>query len=195
MKKINFTILIVFLLSMNLFGFDKQNQVISGLQNGNYENVKRLLQEWEKESPKDPDLMTGWFNYYLYRKAEEKSFEGYMQNGMYGSYSKTIYDEEDLRTAISEAVTNCIVHGYKGNNGIIYINLSYYDDRTVKISVRDKGCGIEDIKQAMQPLFTTDRSGERGGMGFTVMKSFCDKMRVTSKIGKGTSVFMEKKLR
>lgn len=101
----------------------------------------------------------------------------------------------DLRTAISEAVTNCIVHGYKGNNGIIYINLSYYDDRTVKISVRDKGCGIEDIKQAMQPLFTTDRSGERGGMGFTVMKSFCDQMRVTSKIGKGTSVFMEKKLR
>ena len=101
MKKINFTTLIVFLLSMNLFGFDKQNQVISGLQNGNYENVKRLLQEWEKESPKDPDLMTGWFNYYLYRKAEEKSFEGYMQNGMYGSYSKTIYDEEDLRTAIS----------------------------------------------------------------------------------------------
>ena len=66
MKKINFTILIVFLLSMNLFGFDKQNQVISGLQSGNYENVKKLLQEWEKESPKDPDLMTGWFNYYLY---------------------------------------------------------------------------------------------------------------------------------
>ena len=101
----------------------------------------------------------------------------------------------DLRTAISEAVTNCIVHGYKGSIGIIYISLSYDDDRRVKITVRDKGCGIEDISRAMQPLYTTDRSGERGGMGFTVMKSFCDKLRVTSKQGRGPSVFMEKKLR
>ena len=86
---------------MNVFGFDKQNQVISGLQSGKYEDVKILLQEWEKENPKDPDLMTGWFNYYLNRKAEEKSMVGYMKNGQYGMYSKIVYDENDLKTAIS----------------------------------------------------------------------------------------------
>lgn len=86
---------------MDFFAFDKQNQIISGLQNGQYENVKILLQEWENESPKDPDLMTGWFNYYLYRKAEEKSIVGYMKNGQYGMYSKTVYDENDFTTAIS----------------------------------------------------------------------------------------------
>jgi len=102
----------------------------------------------------------------------------------------------DIKTATSEAVTNCIVHAY-GESGIgkIYLTARLYPERRLWIKIRDCGCGIEDIKQAMQPLFTTDRSGERGGMGFTVMKSFCDKMRVTSKIGKGTSVFMEKKLR
>ncbi|MDD5929503.1 MAG: hypothetical protein PUC37_06810 [Spirochaetales bacterium] len=101
MKKINFVILLVFILSMNVFGFDKQNQVISGLQSGKYEDVKILLQEWEKENPKDPDLMTGWFNYYINRKAEEKSMFGYMKNGQYGMYSKIVYDENDLKTAIS----------------------------------------------------------------------------------------------
>jgi len=101
MKKINFMILLLVILSMNIFGFDKQNQVISGLQNGDYENVKILLQEWEKENPKDPDLMTGWFNYFLNRNAEAKSIVGYMKNGQYGMYSKTVYDENDLKTAIS----------------------------------------------------------------------------------------------
>lgn len=89
------------ILAIDIFAFNKQNQVISGLKSGDYENVKILLQEWEKENPKDPDLMTGWFNYFLYRKAETKKFEGYMNNGQYGSYSKTVYDEDDLKTAIS----------------------------------------------------------------------------------------------
>ena len=86
---------------MDIFAFDKQNQIISGLQNGQYENVKKLLQEWEKENPEDPDLMIGWFNYFLHRKAEEKNIVGYMKNGQYGMYSKTVYDENDLTTAIS----------------------------------------------------------------------------------------------
>lgn len=101
MKKLYLVILVIAIVSMDIFSFDKQNQVISGLQNGKYENVKILLQEWEKENPKDPDLMIGWFNYYLYRKAEEKSIVGYMKNGQYGTYSKTVYDENDLKTTIS----------------------------------------------------------------------------------------------
>ena len=100
MKKKLFIILLI-CFSLNIYGFDKQNQVISGLRNGDYENVKTLLQEWEKENSSDPDLMTGWFNYYLNRNAKNENIMGYMHNGQYGLYSKTIYDEDDLKTAIS----------------------------------------------------------------------------------------------
>lgn len=101
MIKSFYAILIMFCFSLNIYGFDKQNEVITGLRNGEYEKVKILLQEWEKDSYSDPDMMTGWFNYYLFRKAEEKSFVGYMHNGQYGMYSKTVYDEEDLKIAIT----------------------------------------------------------------------------------------------
>jgi stage II sporulation protein AB (anti-sigma F factor) len=100
----------------------------------------------------------------------------------------------DIRTAVSEAVTNAVVHGYKNNGGIIYITVSYTHDRVLQIAVRDKGCGIENVKEAMRPLYTTDTTGERGGMGFTIMKSFMDKLRVTSRVGKGTTVTMIKRL-
>lgn len=100
----------------------------------------------------------------------------------------------DLRTAMSEAVTNAVTHAYKNRGGIIYITVSYTENRTVKIVVRDKGCGIENIEQAMLPLYTSDTTGERGGMGFTIMKSFTDHLRVSSRPGKGTSVTMIKKL-
>ena len=101
LKKCNLVFFLLSLLSIKVFGFDKQNQVISDLQNGNYENVKILLQKWEKENPNDPDLMTGWYNYYLNRNLTYGNFEGYMGNGIYGTYSKAIYDEKDLKTAIS----------------------------------------------------------------------------------------------
>ncbi len=100
----------------------------------------------------------------------------------------------DIRTAISEAVTNAIVHGYKSQGGIVYISVNYTNDRLVHMTVRDKGCGIADVRAAMKPLFTTDTTGERGGMGFTIMKSFTDKLRVTSHVGKGTVVTMTKRL-
>ena len=98
----------------------------------------------------------------------------------------------DVKCAVSEAVTNCIVHAYKNNGGTIYINVSLLEGRAVKIEIKDKGCGIEDVKEARQPLFTTDAASERSGMGFTVMESFTDCLRVTSKPGKGTSVTMFK---
>ncbi len=100
----------------------------------------------------------------------------------------------DIRCAVSEAVTNCVVHAYKnGENGKIYINARVYSDRTVTVEVTDKGCGIADVCQAMQPLFTTGDKAERSGMGFSVMQSFTDKIKVFSKNGKGTRVFMAKK--
>ncbi len=104
----------------------------------------------------------------------------------------------DIKCAVSEAVTNCIVHGYRSHTGkgtpFIIMTVSILEGRTVKIEIKDKGCGIPDVPLARRPLYTTDAAGERSGMGFTVMESFTDRLRVTSKPGKGTTVVMQKKL-
>ena len=102
----------------------------------------------------------------------------------------------ELKTAVSEAVTNSIVHGYRGRrDGVISMQVRLYADRRVYIRIRDKGCGIADITQAMQPLFTTAPEEERAGLGFSVMESFTDSLRVKSSRGHGTSLVMEKTLR
>ena len=98
----------------------------------------------------------------------------------------------DIKCAVSEAVTNCIVHAYKNTSGMIYINVSLLEGRVAKIEIKDKGCGIADVKEARQPLFTTDAASERSGMGFTVMESFTDGIKVSSKVGKGTSISLYK---
>ena len=100
----------------------------------------------------------------------------------------------DIKCAVSEAVTNCIVHAYKNTTGMIYITVSLLEGRAVKIEIRDRGCGIENVKLARQPLYTTDAASERSGMGFTVMESFTDSIRVVSKVDKGTTVTMYKLL-
>jgi stage II sporulation protein AB (anti-sigma F factor) len=106
----------------------------------------------------------------------------------------TVDELTDIKTAVSEAVTNCIVHAYKRTISIIYISVKIYDDNKVVIAIRDRGCGIEDIKKAMEPLFTSCASEERAGLGFTVMQSFMDKLRVRSRSGYGTTVVMEKRI-
>lgn len=106
----------------------------------------------------------------------------------------TLEEISELKTAVSEAVTNSIVHGYKETIGRIYITVKLFEDRRVQIVIRDKGEGIADIEQAREPLFTTSDTGERSGMGFTIMETFCDTVRVTSKVGRGTRVFMEKRI-
>ena len=105
------------------------------------------------------------------------------------------FDElSDIKCAVSEAVTNSAVHGYKGMIGNITINVKLFADRSIRIEIRDKGCGIENIEMAMQPLFTTDPDGERSGMGFTVIENFMDSLIVKSTLGRGTKVVMKKKL-
>ena len=103
----------------------------------------------------------------------------------------TVEELSDIKTAVSEAVTNAIVHGYREKMGNSYITAAVTDNNTVRIRVRDRGAGIENIEQAMQPLFTT-LGGERAGLGFAVMESFMDKIRVRSKPGCGTTVTLEK---
>lgn len=106
----------------------------------------------------------------------------------------TAVELADLKCAVSEAVTNCIVHAYRDTVGEISISVKLCEGRMILIEIRDKGCGIDDVRRAREPLFTTDAQGERSGMGFTVMESFCDGVRVVSRPGKGTTVTLLKRL-
>lgn len=105
----------------------------------------------------------------------------------------TVEEIADIKTAVSEAVTNCIVHGYAGRIGTIYLHARIGKDNAVTIRIRDKGCGIEDVERAMEPLYTTGPE-ERAGLGFTVMQSFMDTVKVISKPNKGTTVTLKKKI-
>jgi stage II sporulation protein AB (anti-sigma F factor) len=109
----------------------------------------------------------------------------------------TVEELGDLRLALSEAVTNCIVHAYKDkeSHGFIYISFRLYDTREVSMEVSDSGCGIENIEQAMEPSFTTGDEKQRCGMGFLVMENFTDKLTVKSKVDRGTRVLMRKFLK
>lgn len=106
----------------------------------------------------------------------------------------TAVELADVKCAVSEAVTNCIVHAYRDTVGEITITVKLCEGRMIQIEIKDRGCGIEDVKQAREPLFTTDSEGERSGMGFTVMESFCDGVNVSSRIGRGTTVTLLKRL-
>lgn len=100
----------------------------------------------------------------------------------------------DIKTAVSEAVTNAIVHGYRESMGDVILEAVLYQNGILQITVQDKGCGIENIEQAMQPFFTSQPEKERSGMGFSVMQTFMDKVDVKSTPNEGTTVIMEKKL-
>lgn len=135
---------------------------------------------------------TNEFKLTIDSKSINESFTRVVVSAFVTPLDPTLEELADLKTAVSEAVTNCIVHGYKDKFGKIYISGKLVDD-TVKITVRDKGCGIENVDQAMKPLFTTGE-GDRAGLGFTVMESFCDKIAVRSKLNSGTSVTLIKKI-
>ncbi|MGI5905289.1 MAG: anti-sigma F factor [Candidatus Pararuminococcus gallinarum] len=106
----------------------------------------------------------------------------------------TVAEIADIKTAVSEAVTNCIVHAYRDTIGTIYIETRVLENRVFMIKIKDRGCGIADVKQAMEPLFTTAPGEERAGLGFSVMESFMDKVTVRSTLGKGTVVTLTKKI-
>ena len=103
----------------------------------------------------------------------------------------TIEELADVRTAVSEAVTNAVIHGYRNGLGNVMMELTL-KGRLFTVRVEDKGCGIEDIELAMKPFYTTGNRAERSGMGFAVMAAFMDKLKVESKLGSGTTVIMEK---
>lgn len=127
--------------------------------------------------------------------SENEHFARTAISGFVSSQDPLTGELRDIITAVSEAVTNCIVHAYRDEIGEIELAAKIFDDSTVYIRIKDKGVGIEDIKQAMTPLFTTLAEQERSGLGFSVMESFCDSVKVSSKSGHGTSVILTKKLK
>lgn len=105
----------------------------------------------------------------------------------------TLEEIGDIKTAVSEAVTNCIVHAYPDRIGPVTLRMRLFEDNTVEFIVKDRGVGIPDVERAREPLYTTGNE-ERSGMGFTIMESFTDAMRVKSEVGKGTTVTLRKKI-
>ncbi len=109
-------------------------------------------------------------------------------------YDPTVPQLADIKTAVSEAVTNCIVHAYPDRVGPVTLSVAVYTDRRVRITVADKGVGIPDVGKALEPMYTTGNPDERSGLGFSVMQSFMDGLRVTSRPDRGTRVIMTKQL-
>lgn len=105
----------------------------------------------------------------------------------------TLEEIDDIKTAVSEAVTNSVIHGYQGKTGVIELTAEA-EEKILTITVRDQGVGIPDVKKAMEPMYTTAPDGERSGMGFSFMEAFMDSVKVLSNPGEGTTVIMEKKI-
>lgn len=139
-----------------------------------------------------------YFKTTLYASSVNEGYSRVIVSAFAAQLDPTVEEIADIKTAVSEAVTNCIVHAYKNEQDEkkkkIYIHCSYTTDGLFTVSIKDCGCGIEDVQKAMQPLFTTDAANERSGMGFSIMESFTDKLSVKSVCGKGTKVTMVKKL-
>lgn len=126
-------------------------------------------------------------------KSENEAFARIAVAAFITPLDPTIQEMTDIKTAVSEAVTNCIVHAYGDDEGIIEIEAQIEDD-VVTVMVKDNGVGIKDIGAAMEPLYTTKPELERSGMGFSFMEIFMDTLEVTSNPGKGTTVKMSRKL-
>ena len=105
----------------------------------------------------------------------------------------TLEEVDDVKTAVSEAVTNAVIHGYKGGEGIILLEAEI-DGQELTVRVRDRGMGIADVEKAREPMYTTDQTGERSGMGFSFMEAFMDHVFGESEVGTGTLVVMKKKI-
>ena len=126
-------------------------------------------------------------------KSQNESFARSVVAAFFVQINPTLEQVEDIKTAVSEAVTNCIVHAYEGaQQGTIEISCQLVDN-TLQVEIRDYGKGIEDVEQAMKPFYTTVSTGERSGMGFTVMQAFCDSVDVSSEAGL-TTVKLTKKV-
>lgn len=137
--------------------------------------------------------MINWMRAYFEASSENESLARMMAAGFFSALNPTISDIADVKTAVSEAVTNAIIHGYEGKGGSVELYCAY-DKEKLYIEVADQGIGIRDIPKAMEPLYTSKPEMERSGMGFTIMETFMDDVRVESRPKEGTRIYMEKNL-
>ena len=137
--------------------------------------------------------MNNSFSMTLQSRSANESFARACVSAFAIQLDPTLEEISDIKTAVSEAVTNCIVHAYKESIGKIYISAEILETNVIKIKIRDKGCGIDNVEKAMEPLYSSV-GGERAGLGFAVMQSFMDSVKVRSSVGKGTSIVMTKKI-
>lgn len=126
-------------------------------------------------------------------KSQNESFARVVVAAFASQLDPTLDELADIKTAVSEAVTNCIIHGYDGGTGEVRIKARLYSNM-IEIVISDWGKGIEDIQKARQPLWTSKPELERSGMGFTIMENFMDELQINSKPGKGTVITMKKKI-
>ena len=124
-------------------------------------------------------------------KSENESFARVVVASFVARLDPTLEEIADIKTAVSEAVTNCIIHGYEGKEGKIYIKCTLNGNK-LTLLVNDEGVGIEDIHKAMEPMYTTKPQLERSGMGFSFMEAFMDELVVSSEVNRGTTVIMKK---
>ncbi|MCQ4726431.1 anti-sigma F factor [Anaerotignum faecicola] len=127
-------------------------------------------------------------------KSQNEGFARLAIAGFIMELDPTITEINDIKTAVSEAVTNAIIHGYERKDGVVTLHCAY-SGKTIYIDIIDKGRGIENVDEAMEPLFTSKPQEERSGLGFTVMESFMDEVKVESILGAGTKVSMVKTLK
>ena len=125
--------------------------------------------------------------------SQNESFARVVVGAFFSQLNPTLEELADVKTAVSEAVTNAIVHGYRGReDGLVRMSAEYGDRRLLTVVIRDEGCGIADVEKAMQPFYSTGDGAERSGMGFCVMQTFMDAVEVDSAVDRGTTVTMRK---
>lgn len=134
-----------------------------------------------------------WMKMQIESRSENEEFARVTVAVYMSRMDPTLEEINDVKTAVSEAVTNCVIHGYENGEGIIYIEAGIEADE-LSVWVRDEGKGIGDVKKAMEPMYTSDTTGERSGMGFSFMEAFMDQVEVESEPGRGTMIKMKKKI-
>lgn len=145
------------------------------------------------ETESKAEIKKDWMKMEIESRSENEEFARVAVAVFISRMNPTLEELDDVKTAVSEAVTNSIIHGYQNGEGVIYIE-TVIEGHMAFITVKDHGIGIENVKKAMEPMYTSDISGERSGMGFSFMEAFMDQVNVESDPGHGTTVTMNKKI-
>ncbi len=158
------------------------------------QNMQEIQENMEiKEQETKKTLRKEWMKMQIESRSENEEFARVTVAVFMSRMDPTLEEINDVKTAVSEAVTNCVIHGYGNGEGIIYIETGIEEDE-LSVWIRDEGRGIDNIEKAMEPMYTSDTSGERSGMGFSFMEAFMDRVEVESEPGRGTMVKMKKKI-